>query len=516
MKKYNKILKSIWPEVRKRHFYPEVPEPSCSEGGKWVGLDIKNKQIDISAEFVRDMSQDLDPELTLTGLLDHALSHYLYCPWDFATHLKLYREARQVLGDKSLARKATDCFMDVVADTQCVSQLDTPLPQIYRLLPRGNLHEAICALYQKMWGEDLGATQHMDIAEKLAHIPYTDRERWQVGIRRFAMLIHPLLEEEAGVGQLEQPNPLGSHNPAQYSEKEIERGLKDLAAELDDPAEFKELFQDFEKQIRAALQRDRERVGRGPGSPLNADTLYYMKLAENYALPIRKRPMEKSGALYPHHHVPWEVGKPFQDIDPWTSFGRILPGITQMWRRREGDVFGHDEGTPDCLVIIDSSGSMVDPSQHLSHAVLGAACACDAYLRNGAKAAVYNFSDTQAGDLKVLPYSKNKNEIYAALCHYFGGGTSLSIEEIKFLQTDRLPDIFLITDMQIANTETLVQYFNQCGNRITTVHIGQNKYTKAFCQAMAPRPNVAIHTVEKTADIPHIVLGKVREYLYSG
>ena len=67
-------------------------------------------------------------------------------------------------------------------------------------------------------------------------------------------------------------------------------------------------------------------MGLGKGDSIDADILYYMKLAQNYALPIRKRLMEKSGSLYPHHHIPWEAGKPFNDIDPWKSFGKMMPG----------------------------------------------------------------------------------------------------------------------------------------------------------------------------------------------
>ncbi|MBW1837702.1 MAG: hypothetical protein JRI99_12325, partial [Deltaproteobacteria bacterium] len=96
-----------------------------------------------------------------------------------------------------------------------------------------------------------------------------------------------------------------------------------------------------------------------------------MKLAENYLLPIRKVPMQKSGFMYPCSHVPWEVSRPYQDIDPWTSFGKIMPGITQTWKRVEGEVFGQEEGIPDCIVIIDSSGSMQNPKHSLSYAVLG-------------------------------------------------------------------------------------------------------------------------------------------------
>ncbi len=225
--------------------------------------------------------------------------------------------------------------------------------------------------------------------------------------------------------------------------------------------------------------------------------------------------MEKGGSLYPHHDVPWEAGKPFYDIDPWKSFGKIMPGLTKSWQRIEGEIYGQAYATPDCMVIIDSSASMVDPDKKISHAVLGAGCAADAYLRNGARAAVYNFSDVSAGDELVLPYTRNRKKIYGALCRYFGGGTQLSVENIQNIQTEQLPDIFLITDMQITNLEILLQYLSECKNRITAVHIGKNKYTDAFRQKMALQDNVHIHCVEKLQDIPGIILGCVQEFLYS-
>jgi uncharacterized protein with von Willebrand factor type A (vWA) domain len=507
-------LKDIWARVRKQHLFPELPAPMYAPGELRVGLDIRKKNISISKAFVGDMSHKLEPEEILEGLLDHAVSHYLYCPWDFSTHLRLYREAKRVLGDKEMAQKATDYFMDVVADTHCVSQKDTPLPKIYRHLNRGTLDEAIHALFQKIWGVDLGVAGHEEVSRKLSRLPYLDRRRWKESIKRFTKVIQSLMEMEKHSGDLNSPNPMGSHKLEQYSSQEIERGLKELAHDSAEPTEFKEIVRDFEEEILAASELAQEVMGLGPGRSLNADVLYYMKLAENYLLPIRKRPMEKSGSLYPHHHVPWEVGRPYQDIDPWTSFGKIMPGITQTWQRHEGEVFGHDEGIPNCILIIDSSGSMTDPSKKLSYAVLGAACACDAYLRNDAQVAVYNFSDADAGSRKVLPYSGNRKVAYRALCHYFGGGTRLRVEDIEFLQTEKVPDIFLITDMQITNLHTLIQYFNECANRVTAVHIGNNKDVQRFRHSMSLHKNIAIYAVEKKADIPRIVLGKIWEYLY--
>ena len=79
-----------------------------------------------------------------------------------------------------------------------------------------------------------------------------------------------------------------------------------------------------------------------------------------------------------------------------------------------------------------------------------------------------------------------------------------------------MPDLFLITDMQITNQEVLIRYFNQCENRVTAVHIGDNRHAESFRKSMAVRKNVDIYGVEKKEDIPRIVLGKVRDYLYRG
>jgi len=514
VKDLDRLIKEVWPKVRRRHLFPELPVPVSTEGEERVGLDIKGKKISISENFIRHMAPELEPQEVLEGLLDHAVSHYLYCPWDFSTHLKLYGEAKRVLKDKSMAQKATDCFMDVVADTSCISEKETPLPNVYRHLEKDQLDEAIQALYQKIWGMDLGVEGHEDVSRKLSRLPYLERTEWKDSIRRFAKVIGSLMEmEESEQTSSGDSDSLDKHDLRQYSADEIQQGLETLAVESGSPTEFKELIEDFEDEIMEAAQLPGEGMGRGPGQSLDANLLYYMKLAENYSLPIQMSPMEKSGSLYPYQHVPWEVGRPYQDIDPWTSFGKIMPGVTQTWQRTEGEVFSREEGVPDCMVVIDSSGSMPDPSRQLSHAVLGAACACDAYLRKEAQVAVYNFSDAAAGGGKILPYSRERKAVYQAICHYFGGGTEVLVEHIEALQTDRVPDIFLITDMQINNLQHLIEYFNGCSNRVTAVHIGKNKRSDIFRRSMAPRGNVGIYEVERREDVPTIVLGKVRQYL---
>ena len=513
--KYDLMLKDIWAKVRTKHFFPEMPNPTISDSMDRVAMETKSKQITLSQPFIEEAAKRLQPERVIEALLDHGVAHYTYCPWDFHTHLMLYQEAKKVLKDKKMAQKSTDYFMDVVADTHCFKEKETPISDLYCHMDRGILDEAIHALYQRIWGKDLSVQGYEEISRKLSRIPYLDRKPWPDSIRRFSKIIQGLLELEKKSGTLNQPSPMGQNDFGRYTEQELDQGLKEFAMSTGNPGSFSEVVTDFEEELQEAGFNTSSGMGFGPGSPLDADILFYMKLAENYSLPIKRTPIEKSGSLYPVSHSPWELGKPFRDIDPWTSFGKIMPAITQIWERREGDTFGEEEGTPNCIVAIDSSGSMTNPRQQLSYAVLGAACASDAYLRNDAKVAVYNFSDAQHGGRKTLDYTRHRKQIYQSVCHYFGGGTRLDIKDLDSLQEPSRPDIFIITDMQITNLEALISYLNGHENRVTAVHIGENRHVMQFKRSMGIRKNISIYSVQKKQDIPKIVLGKIREYFRS-
>src|SRR4030042_5175201 len=157
---------------------------------------------------------------------------------------------------------------------------------------------------------------------------------------------------------------------------------------------------------------------------------------------------------------------------------------------------------------------MINPRERPSYAVLGAACACNAYLKLEAKAAVYNFSDAVRGNKIVLDFNQGKEQIFQALCRYFGGGTALDLVDIKGLLTrPDHPDIFMITDMQITNLEKLIEFFNTIENRVTAVHLGHNVHAARFKDGTKTKKNISLFTIREKEDIPKIVLGKVAEYL---
>ncbi len=530
---YQSLIEEIWPKLKRKHLYPEIPMPlikgasetdqEAGEENQTVGLEMKQKQMTINSAFVSQMKKKMSEKSVIEALLDHGITHYTFCPWDFQTYLMLYSEAKKIMGDKELAKQVSNYFIDVIANTHCVKHRHTEIPELHRHLKKGMVEEVITSLYQKIWGIDLGISpskmnkDHIGIVRRLERIPYLDRSRWGESVQRFARSIKPLLIEEEKQRRGEEGkgdrNPQGEHDLSHYSIEEIDQGLRDYAQKTKTLSEFKDVVEDLSDELRGAGYGMEGGMGRGHGNPIDAEVLFYMKLAENYSIPIKKIPLEKIGSLHPHSHSPWEVGSPFQDVDIWTSFGKIMPGITQIWKKKEGKGRGKAEGTPDCLIAIDSSGSMINPRKSLSYAVLGAACATNAYLRNDSKVAVYNFSDAPMGGKEILDYTDRREEIYRVLCRYFGGGTALDLEDLMpLIQGKKNVDFFIITDMKITNLEALIGFFGQIQNRVTAVHIGDNPYAARFEKAVEKKRNISLYSVKRKEDIPYIVLGKIRDY----
>ena len=507
---WQEVIAEVWPRVRQKHLWPQLAMPVVDEIDTPTAMRMHDKQITLNLTSCYALAEHLPAETIVEALLDHGVSHYTRCPWDFATHLQLYASAKAELGRKSLAKLATDAFINVVANTSCVKELPTPIPDIYRHLGGGALEGALTALYTSIWGINLDGSGDPALVRRLARIPYLDRPQWAHSLRRFARLLQPLFEEEM---RQRQPAPLalGRHGLDSYSREEALQGLQAFAQQAQDIQQFREAVGDFSEDL--------TRLGFGAGSgrrqSVDTDVLYYMQLAQTYHLPVRRLPMSRSGNLEPYSHIPWEASKPVQDIDLWTSFGKLLPGISQTWARREGATFGQREGTPDCLVILDSSGSMTNPRDHLSFAVLGASCAVEAYLRREAAIAVYNFSDAHAEGKSVLPFSTDRQAIYHRLCEYHGGGTSLKLRDIETLRraaSSPTPDLLLITDMQIANLEEVMSYLIGIDGRMTIIHIGENNAIDRFRYVTCQHPRLQTFGVQDRKDIPQIVLGQVKQY----
>src|SRR5207249_8737574 len=82
--------------------------------------------------FCEQLAASMPVEEVVEASLDHGVAHYTRCPWDFATHLRLYAAAKTVLQDREMAQRATDTFID--RSEEHTSELQSRFDLVCRLL----------------------------------------------------------------------------------------------------------------------------------------------------------------------------------------------------------------------------------------------------------------------------------------------------------------------------------------------------------------------------------------------
>ncbi len=486
-----KIIDEVWPKIREKHFYPPLPKPKVGKlDCSTAFISATNKQITIDFNFILEMSKRLDVKKVISAILDHEVAHYTFCPWDASTHIMLYMRALEVTKDEEKARILTDYFMDVVVNTYCVSEMETYIPEFYRVMDKSSFDKIICSVYQKIWDYDLGVEEY-DITDKLARISYLDKSKWERSIKLFSLF----LSDRIGRIKFIQP-----HSFDRYSDEELSRSLRKIAVKIKDPVKFKKIVEILGKKE----------------STESATLAFYRELAEEYKLAIKTTKATGGGGLYPFILKNWEITEPLNNLDVFNSYGKILPSITKIWIKKDSGLETKSEKIPDCLIIIDSSGSMTNPFYKLSFAVLGAMCAANAYLDRNRRVAVYNFGYADEGSELILNYTRDRNLVHKAIITYFGGGTTINLKNVKkLISSAENPDIFMITDMEIYNLKDVIEFFKKLNNRVTIVYLKSSKEVKKIKKELKNKRNISFYSVFKKEDIPKIILGKIRELTQS-
>jgi len=549
-------LDSAWTRIRKLFLFPNLPAPELVPQAPYPALiDMESQRIIVSRHFVKKMTRSgrITPEETMAALLAHETAHHTKCPYDFLTFLQLYAASREVMKDQESAMLGLNYYLDVVVDshvtleknmTELASLCSAEYAEGAAKVPAPTeeatrkLMDVAFGLYQELWQADLGVTPDVEALEyiaKLKDIDYlrsADRAR---DVKQFLNVLGPLLEQaqqeqkrgkkgkkgkkgkgssgdpQAGDDGQPMPNNL---DPSSFSENDIRDALKEFAKGKD-PEEVERLIEELKLDER--LGKKKLSMGFSLGNPTVARTMVYGSLARNYSVPVKKRQLHRDGSLYPYTLTKYQLGDDLQRLDPFNSQGKVIPGLSQRWVYKESETVGRSEGVPDAIICLDSSQSMVDPGSRMSYAVLGAVCAADAYLDNGASVAVLNFSSTP----KVTTFTKSRDQLLEALCTYQSGGTELAVHELEKLIAEAKDkvDIVLISDLAIQNFEHVLKSIAQHHktHRFTVVSLAPSEAYVTEMQFQRENVNqlrkrfegtIGFYRVENERDIPDIILGE--------
>ncbi|GIU69702.1 MAG: hypothetical protein KatS3mg002_0938 [Candidatus Woesearchaeota archaeon] len=497
MESLEKSLEEAWNDTRKLFCYPPLENPVLTNEINTAAINMEDHLITINSNFVeyvinRALSNNviIDPKVILKGLLHHEVNHYMYCPYDFSTLLKLEKQIGEVAND-SIVHDISNYFSDVVINLDLmIRKKRKEVSVIYtHMEKRHPLDILLCGLYQDITKDDfkIGPLDDdlKDRLNKLKQIDYFDKDNWGVSAKIFAYIVKDLLEKEGKNDMLNIDN----WGASSYSDEEIEKGIEEIAGNSD--------ISDF-KEILIISGIDYESL------PEKVDTLYYDQQSKKYLMNVSSVKF-KGNSFDSNEHKKYEISDSYSTIDVFNSYGKFMPGFSQVWKSVDQTTSGNIDAVPDLVIALDTSSSMINPKTNLSPAVLGAFCAAKLYLDKQSYVATYNFSS----EVYITEFSREREKIFDNLAFHQNGGTYVDLPVLSSLvnSAKSKADLIMITDMQIDNYDEFMNYLRSIEktNRINILWIDPTPNTDL---SSIISKNFNVYKIYNQNDIPKIIIGE--------
>lgn len=497
-------LSDIWEEPRKFWGNPHLPEPivvndpNDFKGTRVHGalkselefLCLDDKQVYVSMPSIDRLLQPRNEEERnrFAELLTfHGVGHYSLIPFDLRGQIILTYNATQGLaqtGDEKKtghAETLVNIFADVVLNTYLLENGVDDIGDIYVRLgerkqpllqrifrPQNNEGwDVYMRTLEHLWGKDgmvvgrLGGgaeTASQELAEIFADSKYS-ASRWPEQMREFARRMGPFMSERRS-----NKNMRRFENGSSGELNNIRHGCSGK--------EQKEYRRVMEQSLRgeATKEKDKEKgraryvqvvTGSGLGDVKKANVWFYRALGSQYAVQFTAVQANNQDS-HPQSPARWNPDDPISDLDIQYSAstqGRVIPGVSSyQWAREQETGLKQGEFIPDLYIVLDSSGSMVDPTKSVAPAVVGSFAASECAFNKGASVAACNFSSD--GREIVVRETRDRDQIGEALVSYIGGCTNLPTTGlIRMLRRKHNPKhVLLISDSHIHNFEQALPY----------------------------------------------------------
>ena len=528
MKELEKIMMEEWGEVRERFHYPQLPNPKLTDDVPNGCFNFEDLTTKISPKYVSWLEgRGVDARDAFDETFSHEINHFESFPGSFLGILRLHKSALEVV-DAQKAQHLVREFIEVQNNSDLKLNLDHPkTAEIQKHLAskdspfgQSKMSNLINGLYQEMWKVDLGvklSQEEKAIVGRLSKLDYTDKKKERNTAKQFCRILKDYADDSDN-------NGCGFY--AMFSDNQIRDGIRQFSQECSNAAEFE---QAVKAVLESAQTGDKPKKNYGSKDEKNNQALhatgagtdravlkevpdFYTALANNYSIPIKRKPLENSGSLYPHSHGEFSISDTMSDLDPFSSEG-IMPGVTKKWIRKESETHGNQQGIPDSIIVIDNSGSMPDPTGAVSIPVLGATVISNAYLYNGASVAVYSFGGADS----LYGPSKDKSSVHRSIRAYTAGGTVFNPSYLLNLlsKSDKSFDVSIVSDMDISNMDAFVQAVLSIPkvHRVHLIYTNplQKGIVDSLYQKFSSYENIAFLPLTSKDEISKISMGELRK-----
>ena len=455
-----KILQEAWDDILSRYYHPLIRErpkfqwttdfeKAADEKGiereqNFTHIEMATHKTIIAEDTLQNLLPYIDPKTALRGLILHEIGHYCNYPKDVATFLFLRQAADASLG-KDMGKAVIAKYLDIVDDLDNLmsSTRKAELANMYHafakkfndyinsepekkeeLMEKTKPNRLILSYYQHIVGENWEIPLEDDLKQKLEEmksIDFSSQNDYSHSLSLIALgnVLKDILffKRKGGDNSLEVD---GDITLDKFSDEQLNDALNKIAkghSKLKYDQIKSYLKKEMGKRAYEMLE-NKDKENRHVGYSRTFITFndneieYYQRMASLSGVYITKKPLTVDVKdPYPEKCSEFSVGDPISKLNRFSSGGRILPAITKKFDDCYGLRPDKKYSIPDAVIIIDSSGSMVHPSQG-SHAVLAGFILAMNYHKNGKKVGVMNFSS----DLYVLEPTRDIDAVYSTLC----------------------------------------------------------------------------------------------------
>jgi len=510
-KKIYNIGKKAFENALSYYFIPSLPDPELIfDYSKTKGFYIDTFSWRVTLNLANTPFLHLDQEFLdyFFSLSLHEIAHYVYCPYDNLTNLRLLASAIKGGVSKNYAPMIVNIFSDLLIDNRTHKKFNDLMDWELRITAEqalqdnkknqiSKLWKLLVRCYEILWNISImPKTMISDDLNKLAVKTcdiilknYEDESLWEKKVQKIAKILKHLLKEECSLantvedieGKSRTKNGNNYENPFSIP--------NDVLETFGDISEVKNI-----DMIKSGDSGNKK--SRGPGEIsdienaaeeiaqdidcktfLDVLNLYGMNsLNEKLGIWYRSRAKnllrfnffesKPSGAI-PIYPETWRIGDPLEELDPVQTLltsPTIIPNITtRKWSHQDGPSQRISKELPDMMIVIDSSGSMewnfkrkkISGRYHVS--LLAAFAALHYVINHGSHVSAINFSN------RVIKtnWTNNFYEIEQTLLKYIGQGTTLPTRTmLQMAKTaDRPSLIILISDLELYNWENALKTF---------------------------------------------------------
>ena len=520
-------LDEVWKEKTSKRLIP-LRKPTLNNSwqgaatGETAYIDLFSKDIKISSSFINELKENgVNYRNSLDGIIEHEIGHYFVMPHSLTVELLEIAALKDMADPKNEGGiKKRDAiinyFNDIAVNLNIImrgNDVSNNLGLVYKNMDdEGSKIGKLLRAYYHSFAKniDFGADlKELDdsLKEKfiaLGSLDFNPKDKAAIisNLSAFRRVIEDLVKGEHRACMFDRDRT----SIDKASEEEKKKALRELADILD-PEDYKYVYGILNDKKGDDYSHDKEYTD-GKKADL-AIIEYYRSKALQYPIQVLETPLTNEETQKVSLSE-WNPSDGARNMNPLRSGGRIIPGVTKKWINDKYYTYGQKMKIPDCIIVIDSSGSMDRISSGNSYAAIAAVSAAIQYMNNGSKVDVVNFSTIT----KATKY-ETQDGVLEAILEDQQQSTNFPYREVQKLMYEGNKDLIVITDglvdyNHLTNFLDMVDE-NGKNNRNSFIYIRKDDPSNYNYDNFRDRyKHIRFHIVKDERDIPNLVLGDTR------